>query len=65
MPNLIVGLSDGPALECLIVNRHLRASLLICIVSKRQPMIKPSTQDQLEGELNDVKGKVKKVAGSL
>jgi uncharacterized protein YjbJ (UPF0337 family) len=28
-------------------------------------MIKPGTQDQVEGELHDVKGKVKKIAGKL
>jgi len=28
-------------------------------------MIKPGTQDQVEGELHDAKGKVKKVAGQL
>ena len=28
-------------------------------------MIKPGTQDQVEGKLHDVKGKVKEVAGKL
>jgi uncharacterized protein YjbJ (UPF0337 family) len=31
----------------------------------RQTMIKPGTQDQVEGELHNVKGKAKKVAGKL
>jgi uncharacterized protein YjbJ (UPF0337 family) len=35
------------------------------IVSRRKTMIKQGTQDQVEGELHDVKGKVKKVAGKL
>jgi uncharacterized protein YjbJ (UPF0337 family) len=35
------------------------------IVSKERPMVKPGSQDQLEGKFHDVKGKVKEVAGKL
>jgi uncharacterized protein YjbJ (UPF0337 family) len=35
------------------------------IVNKELIMIKPGTQDQVEGELHDVKGKVKEVAGRI
>jgi uncharacterized protein YjbJ (UPF0337 family) len=34
-------------------------------VSKELTMMKPGTQDQVEGELHKVKGKVKEVAGQL
>jgi uncharacterized protein YjbJ (UPF0337 family) len=34
-------------------------------VNKEQPMIKPSTQDKVEGTLHVVKGKVKEKAGQL
>jgi uncharacterized protein YjbJ (UPF0337 family) len=35
------------------------------IVTKEMTMIKPGTQDQVEGELHDVAGKVKEVAGQI
>jgi uncharacterized protein YjbJ (UPF0337 family) len=35
------------------------------IVNKELIMMKPGTQDQVEGKLHDVKGKVKEEAGKL
>jgi uncharacterized protein YjbJ (UPF0337 family) len=35
------------------------------IVSKEHTMTKPGTQDEVEGELHGVKGKVKEVAGRI
>jgi uncharacterized protein YjbJ (UPF0337 family) len=32
---------------------------------KERPMVKPGSQDQLEGKFHDVKGIVKEVAGKL
>jgi uncharacterized protein YjbJ (UPF0337 family) len=34
-------------------------------VNKELAMLKPGTQDQVEGKLHDVKGKVKEEAGKL
>jgi uncharacterized protein YjbJ (UPF0337 family) len=35
------------------------------LVNKEPTMAKPGTQDEVEGELHNVKGKVKEVAGQL
>jgi uncharacterized protein YjbJ (UPF0337 family) len=35
------------------------------IMNKELTMVKPGTQDQVEGKLHDVKGKVKQEAGKL